>query len=111
LSIGTPTYMSPEQTSAGTVDARSSRHSLATVLYEMLTGELPFTGTARAIVARRFAEPVRPLRFRALTIPSRSRMQFFARSSGVPADRFPDVAAFAAALRRSATPTESHHDP
>ena len=104
LSIGTPAYMSPEQTSAGIVDARSDQYSLATVLYEMLTGELPFTGTAQAIVARRFAEAVRPLRSVRSTIPNSVENAVLRALERVPADRFPDVASFAEALRRPASP-------
>ena len=44
LVIGTPEYMSPEQLSAITLDWRSDIYSLALVTFDMLTGQLPFTG-------------------------------------------------------------------
>ena len=102
MSIGTPSYMSPEQISAGSVDARSDQYSLATMLYEMLTGEPPFTGNTRAIMARRFAEAARPLRSVRSTIPESVEQAVLRALERVPADRFPDVASFADALRRPA---------
>src|SRR5437899_5775992 len=64
LSLGTPAYMSPEQASAEPkLDGRSDQYSLASVLYEMLAGEPPYSGpTAQAIIAKRFSEPIPHLR-------------------------------------------------
>ena len=104
VSIGTPAYMSPEQMSAGGIDARSDQYSLATVVYEMLIGEPPFTGNTQAIMARRFAEPARALRSVRSTIPESVERAVLRALERIPADRFPDVASFTGALRRPAPP-------
>jgi serine/threonine-protein kinase len=103
LALGTPIYMSPEQASGGLVDARSDQYSLASVLYEMLVGEPPFTGpNAQVIIARRFAEPARAIRPLRSTIPPHIEAAVLKALERVPADRFADVNAFAAQLDLSA---------
>lgn len=104
LAIGTPAYMSPEQASAGPVDARSDQYSLATVLYEMLAGEPPFTGaTASATIARRFAEVPRPIRPVRPAVPASMERAIMRALQRIPADRFEDVSAFVQALRVDAS--------
>ena len=59
LTLGTLAYMSPEQAAADPhVDGRSDQYSLACVVFEMLVGEAPFTGTSVAeVLVRRFTRP------------------------------------------------------
>jgi eukaryotic-like serine/threonine-protein kinase len=63
IALGTPAYMSPEQAMGHGVDVRTDVYSLGCVIYEMLAGELPFTGsTSQAVVARIVSGEPHPLR-------------------------------------------------
>jgi serine/threonine-protein kinase len=92
--------MSPEQALAQRdVDSRTDIYSLGCVLYEMLTGEPPYTGpTPQAVLAKRLSEPV-PHLSTGREVPlalERAVTRALARS---PADRFSTAAEFAGALR------------
>ncbi len=100
MMIGTPTYMSPEQ-SAGdpTVDARSDVYSLASVLYELLAGEPPYTGpTAQVVISKRFTDPIPRIRRLRATVPAPVEEALLHALAQVPGDRFASAGAFAEAL-------------
>jgi serine/threonine-protein kinase len=101
ISLGTPQYMSPEQaTGERTVDGRSDIYSLATVLYEMLTGEPPHTGsTAQAVIARLLTEKAGSARARRTNVPPHVDMAIERALEKLPADRFASAGEFAAALQ------------
>src|SRR6185436_15958614 len=90
MSVGTPAYMSPEQAAGNNdVDGRSDQYSLACVLYEMLTGQPPFTGvTAESVVRQHMiADPpdithIRP------SVPVEVATGIGRALSKSPADRF-----------------------
>lgn len=98
--LGTPAYMSPEQ-SAGeqSLDGRSDLYSLASVLYEMLAGEAPFTGpTAQSIIAKRLSSPPPRIRTVRPSVPAAVEDAMLRALDPVPADRYQRVEQFRAAL-------------
>jgi len=99
MSVGTAAYMSPEQFSGDHVDGRSDMYSLACVLYEMLVGEVPFTGpNAIAIMARHTMELPPSIQIVRGTVPDELEGAIMHALEKVPADRFATVAQFKEAL-------------
>ena len=102
FAIGTLAYMSPEQGSGDPVDGRSDVYSLGCVLYEALTGDVPFTGTtAIAVLAKRHSEPPRPARQLRRGLAPAVDATIAKALSAVPEERFQSMAEFSAALARA----------
>lgn len=98
--LGTSAYVSPEQAQGRPADARSDLYSAGVVLYEMLTGQLPFTGETEVSVAVQHVSS-EPPDARALSpgLPEALSAAVAKALSKNPDDRYQSAAEFAAALR------------
>jgi len=100
LSLGTPHYMSPEQATAEKeITARSDIYSLGSMLYEMLTGDPPHTGSsAQQIIMKIVTEEAQPLTELRKSVPPNVAAATAKALEKLPADRFVSAKAFADAL-------------
>ena len=100
MSVGTPTYMSPEQAMGGDqIDGRSDQYSLACVMYELLAGHPPFVGgNAMAILAKHSMEPVPSLQVVRQSIPDDLEDAVMRALEKTPADRYRTIKEFGDAL-------------
>ena len=90
MAVGTPHYMSPEQSlGADHADGRSDIYSLGCVLYELLAGQPPFDGpNSRAILARHAMEQVPSIRIVRQSVPEELEDAVLQALEKTPADRF-----------------------
>jgi serine/threonine-protein kinase len=104
--IGTPAYLSPEQVTGEPLDGRSDLYSLGCILYECLTGGLPFQGNAMAMMARRLTESPPSVRTTRGDVPE--HLDRVVRTAMAPASaaRYETGRALIAALR---APVVGHH--
>jgi serine/threonine-protein kinase len=101
-SVGTPTYMSPEQAKGQEIDGRSDVYSLGIMLYEMLTGRVPFQGdTPLAVAHQQVFEPPPPPRQFNRRIPKRLEKVLLRALAKDREKRFRTGSDFARALERA----------
>jgi serine/threonine-protein kinase len=100
VSLGTPQYMSPEQASGEqNLDRRTDVYALGVVLYEMLAGQPPFTGTSvQAIIASVMSDDPVPVTQRRRSVPPHINDAIACALEKLPADRWKSAAEFAEAL-------------
>jgi serine/threonine-protein kinase len=97
--LGTPEYMSPEQVAGGKVDARSDLYAAATILYELLAGEPPYTGlNAQAVIAKRLTEPLPRVSILRPEVPPALERVLTRALAKSPADRYASAGELGAAL-------------
>ncbi|GAB4453148.1 MAG: hypothetical protein Kow0031_35440 [Anaerolineae bacterium] len=101
-SMGTPYYMAPEQWTASQVDARTDLYALGVMVYQMLTGQMPFTGdTPHRIMYGHLSEtPPPPEKLNPTLSPAVGRV-LLKMLSKAPAQRYQTAAEFCADLRRA----------
>ncbi len=106
LAIGTPVYMSPEQASGNSdLDGRSDLYSLGCMLFEMLAGAPPFTGTAESIIRQHLVVEAPAITTLRPAVPPQVAAALARALAKTPADRFSPVGQFADALRPVALTT------
>jgi len=106
--LGTPQYMSPEQGSGGTVDARTDLYALGVIAFELATGRVPFDANSATETMLQHMEvaPPDPASLNPAIPPAFAALIRKALAKS-PDDRFQSAEAFAAAVERALTARQS----
>jgi serine/threonine protein kinase len=97
--LGTPIYMSPEQCRGENLDVRSDIYSLGIIAYQMLTGQTPFSGDTKALIAQHTETPPQHIRSLRRDIPKSVSSLIMSALSKKPSERPATAVAFSNALR------------
>jgi eukaryotic-like serine/threonine-protein kinase len=105
VTLGTPTYMAPEQAAGETADHRADIYALGVMAYEMLTGAPPFAGTtAQAVLTAHLAQQPEPIASRRAEVPAPLAAVVMRCLEKNPADRWRSVNDLLAELDAVSTP-------
>jgi serine/threonine protein kinase len=106
--MGTPAYISPEQAKAIKVDQRSDIYSLGIILYEMVTGRVPFMAdTPLAVILKQISDPLPPPSIIKADIPEAIERVILKALAKEPDDRYATAAEFLAAWKRAVDEAET----
>jgi serine/threonine-protein kinase len=100
--VGTPEYMSPEQAKGMNVDVRSDQYSLGVMVYQMLTGRVPFEADSTlALMYKVVHEPPPPMATLRSDLPAGVASALERAMAKEPGARYPGVAAFVGDLEHA----------
>ena len=106
--MGSVHYMSPEQTRGGLVTRQSDIYSLGIILYELITGTVPFNGDTPVSIALKHAqEPIPSIRKKDRSVPQALENVVLKATAKDPRDRYPSAQAMKADLDSSLDPARA----
>ncbi|MBL8064063.1 MAG: serine/threonine protein kinase [Anaerolineales bacterium] len=106
--MGTPDYISPEQAAALNVDQRSDIYSLGVILYELVTGRVPFVAdTPLAVILKHISDPLPPPSSVKRDIPRSIEEVILKALAKDPDDRFANTDEFLSAWKQALTTMET----
>jgi serine/threonine protein kinase len=108
--MGTPAYISPEQAKALPVDQRSDIYSLGIILYELVTGRVPFTAdTPLAVILKQVSDPLPLPSIIKPDIPESIERVILKALAKEPVDRYSTATEFLAAWKRALQDKDTFH--